>query len=386
MMRYKEAAILRRNKSVMKILYVTTIGSTMDFFKSFIRILINEGHTVDIATNEKEGEVSSYFRDMGCKVYPISCSRSPLKKGNLYAIKQIKDILIEERYDIVHCHTPIAASCTRIACSRLRKKDIKVIYTAHGFHFYKGAPLLNWLLYYPIEILCSRWTDALITINQEDYVLAKRKMRTQNVFYIPGVGIDVDKFTNTVIDRDKKRAEIGVPENAFLLLSVGELNKNKNHQIVIKALEKTGNKNIHYAIAGKGNNKEFLEQLAKQLGVSEQVHFLGYRNDVAELYKTADAYILPSIREGLNVSVMEALASGLLCIVSKIRGNVDMITDGVNGYYINPFDSSTVADSLNKTVAAPKNENISQHANKFNHVEINKKILAVYGLVTGNSI
>ena len=220
----------------MKILYITTIGGTMPFFKSYIKKLIDEGHTVDLASNITQSPIPSYYTEWGCKIFPIECARSPINIGNIKAILHIKKIVEENHYDIVHCHTPVAAACTRIACSTARKKGTKVIYTAHGFHFYTGAPLKNWILYYPVEKICSYWTDIIITINTEDYERAKKNFSAANIKYVPGVGIDVEKFENTTIDVEKKRRQIGIPADAFCLLSVGELNNNKNHQIVIKAL------------------------------------------------------------------------------------------------------------------------------------------------------
>lgn len=316
----------------MNILYITTIGVTMGFFKSLIRALLDAGHTVDIATNENGGEtpIPICYREWGCKVYPISCSRSPLNKGNLAAIREIREIVQKGNYDIVHCHTPIAAACTRLACRKLRKTGVKVIYTAHGFHFYTGAPLKNWLLYYPVEWLCARWTDVLITINKEDYERAKKHMHAKCVEYVPGVGIDTKRFMNASVDRAAKRREIGVPEDATLLMSVGELNENKNHSVVIKALAKINDKNVHYAIAGVGPLKDALEALAKSLGVGEQLHLLGYRPDVPELYKAADICVFPSIREGLPVAVMEGMAAGLPFVAADNRGTRDLLTDGEN--------------------------------------------------------
>lgn len=361
----------------MRILYITTIGSTMDFFKSLIKELIDGGNVVDIATNESDKPVSQFFKDLGCKVFPIDTSRSPVSAGNIRAIKQIKNIAKD--YDIVHCHTPLASIATRLACKSFRKKGLKVIYTAHGFHFYKGAPLKNWLIYYPVEKVCSHWTDVLITINKEDYEFAKRKMKAKRIEYVPGVGIDTKKFADVVVDRDKKREEIGVPKDAKMLLSVGELNENKNHKVVIEALGKINDSNIHYVIAGIGDQKENLENLAKNLHVN--LHLLGYRKDVAELYKCADLYILPSIREGMNVSVMEALASGLPCLVSQIRGNTDMIEEGLNGHYFNPHENSSVVDSLKKALLEQNLENnliISDTANVFDKAMINCRILEIY--------
>jgi len=310
----------------------------MDFFKSYIKTLLDMGHTVDIATNENSSKVDDCYREWGCNVYQIDCSRSPLNKGNLKAISQIKKLVDSNGYDIVHCHTPIAAMCTRLACIKSRKKGTKVFYTAHGFHFYKGAPLKNWIIFYPIEKLCSYFTDVLITINKEDYALAKKKFKAKKVEYVPGVGIDVKKFRDCEVSQPEfkqLRYQLDIPEDAFVLLSVGELNQNKNHEIVLRAISNIKDAQIHYMIAGTGERKEYLLSLAKELGIEKQFHLLGYRNDVEKLYKIANAYVHPSFREGLPVSVMEAMASGLPCVVSKIRGNEDLV-DECGGFLFTP--------------------------------------------------
>lgn len=331
----------------MRILYVTTIGSTMSFFKSFIRELLDGGHVVDIATNEAGSPVDMCYREWGCTVYQIDTSRSPLKSGNLKAIKQIKKLANDNRYDIVHCHTPIAAMCTRLACRKARKSGTKVFYTAHGFHFYKGAPLKNWVLYYPVEKVCAHLTDVLITINKEDYARAQKKMRAKRVEYVPGVGIDLDKFAHVAIGKAEKRKELDVPEEAILLLSVGELNENKNHETVIRAI---ADLEVYYIIAGKGELQEHLQSVIDELGMTDRVKLLGFRTDVAELYRAADVYVLPSIREGLNVSVMEAMASGLPVACSRIRGNTDLISkDG--GALFDPYDVATCKNSLSRIMS-----------------------------------
>lgn len=363
----------------MKILYVTTIGRTMGFFKSFVKELIDKGHTVDIATNESRSSVPDCYREWGCQVYPISCQRSPLSFGNFKAIGEIKKIVKDGGYELVHCHTPIAAACTRLACNSLRKNGVKVIYTAHGFHFYKGAPFMNWALFYPVEKLCSGMTDKIITINQEDYALACEKFKNTSVAYVPGVGIDTDKFANATVDQEAKRDEIGVPSDAFLLLSVGELNKNKNHEVVLRALAKLGDKSIHYAIAGKGNLDKHLLELAEELGISDNFHLLGYRTDVAELYKVADVYLLPSFREGLNVSIMESLAAGLPVICSNIRGNCDMVKDGENGYLADPFKP----DSFVEAITRARECRLPTNADIFNRDKINAEMMSIYSEVTG---
>ena len=314
----------------MKILYITTIGGTMIFFKSFVQSLLDKGHTVDIACNETDNEVLQYYRERNCRVYAISCERSPFSANNIKAVKEIKQLVKENRYDIVHCHTPVAGACTRFACRSLRKNGTKVFYTAHGFHFYKGAPLKNWMIYYPVEKLCSRFTDVIITINKEDYEFAGRKLKAPRVEGIPGVGINVDRFKNAVADRSEKRNEIGIPEDALLLFSVGELNKNKNHEVVIRALAQLNDENVHYMIAGEGYRHDFLIKMSQELGVADRVHILGYRTDVAELYKIADIDVFPSLREGFGLASIEGMAAGLPLVCEDNRGTREYALNGQN--------------------------------------------------------
>ena len=308
------------------------------FFKPHIEMLVNEGHQVDIACNDHDLPLDALYAQLCCNLYTIDFSRSPLSADNIRAYGQLKRVVEYGNYDIVHCHTPNASVITRLVCRSYRKRNgLKVYYTAHGFHFYKGAPMLNWLVYYPVEKLCSRFTDKLITINQEDYKLAKNKFHADEVHYVPGVGIDLSRFENIQVDQAAKRREIGVPEDAFLLFSVGELNENKNHQIIIRALARLNDPNVHYAIAGIGEKREHLLQLALELGVSGQVHFLGFRKDIPELNHSADVFCFPSYREGLSVSLMEAMASGLAVACSRIRGNTDMICAS-GGFVFDPHN------------------------------------------------
>ena len=338
----------------MKILYVTTVGGTMSFFVEHFRMLTNEGHTVEVACN-LSSPVKNEILEMGIKSHDICFSRNPFSADNLNAYKDLKKLVIDGEYDIVHCHTPNAAAITRLACNNLRKKGLRVIYTAHGFHFYKGAPLKNWMIFYPVEWICAHLTDTLITINKEDYALAKKHMQAKSIEYIPGVGVDLKKFCTTNKMDENKRLSIGVPENAKMILSVGELNENKNHQIVIKALSQISNDDIHYVIAGEGPQKDDLLSLAGKLGISSRIHLLGFRDDVAELYSIADMYALPSIREGLNVSIMEAMSEELPCIVSRIRGNMDLIDDNGGALY-NPLDCAEVRKSIEKILSMNSNE------------------------------
>lgn len=362
----------------MRILYVTTVGSTMSFFKKLISELLEEGHTIDIATNQNEKPLPDDYMDYGCKIFNISCTRSPISKGTMKAIRELSRIVADGEYDIVHCHTPIASICTRLACKKYRKEGLKVIYTAHGFHFYKGAPIKNWIMYYPIEKICSYFTDTLITINQEDYELAKKKMKARRIEYVPGVGIDIQKFQDTNVNVNDKRRELGIPTDAFLLLSVGELNKNKNHEVVIKALAELKNKDVHYMIAGKGSLDGFLLDLAIKLGVEEQVHLLGFRTDVAELYKTADLFCFPSIREGLGLSAIEALASGLCVVASNNRGTREYIVDGENGYKNNYNDVNSFRENIDKFIDNTYKKNSTESINKFDYNSVNVEMSEIY--------
>lgn len=339
----------------MKILYITTIGGTMPFFRTFIEELIRDGHLVDIACNENIMAVPDYFKEWGCNIYNISCTRFPFDIGNIKAIKEIKNIVRKNHYDIVHCHTPIAAACTRIACRNLRSKGTKVFYTAHGFHFYIGASFINWLLYYPIEKVLAKWTDLLITINQEDYQRASAKFKAEEIVYVPGVGLELNKFTRNYSENEKKqvREKLGIGINDIMLLSVGELNKNKNHEIVIRALAESGNSNIHYCIAGEGGLKEKLASRAEKSKV--KLHLLGYRRDIPLLLQASDIFVLPSLREGLNVSLMEAIASRVCVICSQIRGNTDLVED--KNFLFDPHN----VEDVKKTIAyslVNKNEDI----------------------------
>lgn len=353
----------------MKILYVTTVGGTMVFFKKFIEELLQEGHIVEIATHESDtSKVRDCYRDWGCVVHQISTSRSPFNKGNFVAIKQIKKLVEENKYDIVHCHTPIAAMCTRLACRKVRKQGTKVFYTAHGFHFFKGAPLKNWLLYYTVEKICAHYTDLLITINKEDYALAQKKLKAKRIEYVPGVGIDLEKFAKCEVNFEEKRKELEIPNDAILLLSVGELNQNKNHETVIRAV---ADLDVYYIIAGKGGLQEHLQGVINELGLNDRVKLIGFRRDVPQLCKIADIFAFPSHREGLSVSVMEAMASELPVVCSQIRGNTDLIDEN-GGAYFNSKSVMECKDAIKKVIASSIDEIGKHNANRIKEFEVSR--------------
>ena len=375
----------------MKILYVTTIGLTMTFFKELTRDLLDQGHTVDIMCNEDAFSVPDCYRKWKCKIYHHNCTRSPFSPGNIRAIAQIRKLVRDEQYDIVHCHTPVAALCTRIACIGARKRGTKVFYTAHGFHFFKGAPLKNWLLFYPVEKICSYFTDVLITINREDYQMAQKRLKACRVEYVPGVGVDVEKFRNTQVDKKQKRAELGIPENATMLLSVGELNRNKNQQVIIRALAQLNNPDIHYAVVGMGGQAEALKKLSEELGVAQQVHFLGYREDVAELCHTADIFCFPSQREGLGLAAVEAMAAGLSVVAADNRGTREYMINEETGFVCQNNDVASFADAIHKLQSDRRLRERIGEANKwkaenFDLSKVTLQMKRIYGSACQGSV
>lgn len=370
----------------LKILYITTVGETMAFFKSFIKELYTMGNTVDIACNYKESIVPECYKELGCQIFYLPCSRVPFDGGNITAARKIHRLVGKKGYDIVHCHTPIAAFCTRIACINIRRHGTKVFYTAHGFHFYTGASLKNWLVYYPVEWLCSWWTDVLITINREDYERAKIHLHAKKTEYVPGVGIDLIKFNNVDCNKKRMRNELGLMNTDIMLLSVGELNENKNHIIVIEALgmikKECPNifKKLYYFVAGDGKNKLVIEKLAEKKGIREHVKLLGVVDNIPEFLSIANIFLLPSKREGLNVSLMEAMASGLPCIVSDIRGNRDLIRDDAGGKRVGSEDVRGWMRAIVELTQNIKSEGFYNLdlVSKFSIENVKKKLYKIY--------
>ena len=319
-----------------KVLFVATVVKThiMEFHIPYLKMFKEMGwETAVAARNDYENQVDCVIPYCD-HYYDVPFERNPLKPGNLKAYKSLKQVIDESAYDIIHCHTPVGAMLTRLAAKQARRRRTKLFYTAHGFHFYKGAPFINWILYYPVEKWLSRYTDVLITINTEDYERAK-SFKAGKVFYVPGVGIDLKKFNVGCVDKKSKRKEIGVQLDDFVLLSVGELISRKNHEVVIRAMEvlKQDRKleHLEYVICGRGTYEPELKKLAVELKVADHVHFLGYRSDICEICNCSDLFIFMSRQEGLPVALMEAMACGLPIVCSNIRGNKDLIDDGVTG-------------------------------------------------------
>lgn len=334
----------------MKLLYILNVAGRVNNFSYSSMCAAKElGFEFHIAGNwgyKSSQERCADEEKYGIKIHQIDFERSPVSPKNKKAYNQLLELMKRENYDAVHCNTPIGGLLGRL-CAKKCKVN-KVIYQVHGFHFYKGAPALNWLVYYPVEKWLSKYTDALVTINKEDFERAseKRFSKTGIAYYVPGVGIDLEQFAYRDGARGEMRAEMGIGENDTVLISVGELNKNKNTSVIVSALEKLNDSSVHYIVCGVGDERENLENQVKAAGLENNVHFLGYRNDILKLYSASDVFVMSSFREGLSRSIMEAMAMGLPCVVSEIRGNVDMIDDGKGGFLCPVTDAQAYAKAI----------------------------------------
>ena len=331
-----------------RVLILASVASMISQFNmNHIRILQDLGYQVDVGCNFLQGNtcnarsidiLKNNLAQRKVRCYQIDFSRNIGRiYRNVTAYFQVKRLLQSRRYDFIHCHSPIGGFIGRIAGKRT---GTKVIYTAHGFHFYRGGPIKSWLCYFPAEWFCSWITDVLITINQEDFKLAKRCMHAKSTEYVPGIGIDLEVYRkkDKVIQNSIKR-QLGIVDDSVVLLSIGELNRNKNHKTALLALEKIKEKNFIYLICGKGEQRQTLKKMIVKKGLSQKVRLLGYREDMFDIFQAADIFLFPSKREGLSAALMEAMACGLPVVCSEIRGNVDLITHGKEGFLVSPADA-----------------------------------------------
>ena len=322
----------------------------IDFLKSKLGCEVHIACNFDYMNDTDVDRTKKYIekiRKQGIILHNINFERNPISKNNVLAYKKLKHIISTENYDLIHCHTPTVSMMTRIAARKARKHNTKVMYTCHGFHFHKAAPLKNWLIYYPIEKILSFFCDYIVTICNEDYDRAKT-FHCKNVRYIPSVGVDIEKIINLSINKKEKRNEIGIPGEKTLIISVGELIDRKIHEVIIRALAKINNPNIYYAIAGKGPLREYLESLSQELGISNNIIFLGFRTDVFELYHSADISAFPSKIEGLGLAGIEAMAAGIPLVSSNVHGILDYVIDGKTGYALSPDDVNGFARAIKK--------------------------------------
>ncbi len=335
-----------------KILITSTDVMMYLFLLPHVKYLIKNNYTVDIACSAAEGfkeeRYDIYLRKnipSSSKYFHLHAERSPYAVlSNIKGYKQLSKIIYEGSYDAVWTNEPVMSVITRLAASKFRKKGLKLLYLCHGYHFFKGSPLVNWL-FYPVEKIMARYSDMTVTINRADYDFTKKYFR-KPVKHINGIGLDISKFKNTSVDFKIKRSELSIGINDFLILSVGELIPRKNQEVIIKAVASLNNPKIKYIICGVGKRLEFLKSLAKKLNIENSVKFLGLRYDIGEILKVADIFAHPSKGEGLGIAPIEAMAAGLPLITSNIQGIKDFSVDGKTGFCSGPNDIKSFAKAL----------------------------------------
>lgn len=314
-----------------KVLFVATVtGHINAFHIPYLKMLNEQGYEVHVASN---GEEKIEYCD---KHFNIPFERNPVKLKNIKAYKELKKVINDERYDIIHCHTPVGGVLTRLAAKKVRKNGTIVIYTAHGFHFYKGAPLINWLIYYPIEKWLAKYVDTIITINREDYDIARKNFtHCKDIQYIPGVGVETEKFDFVMNEEEKNilRESLGINKNDFVLIYPARLAKDKNHKLLLELMKKINNKRIILLLPGTDEMMGFCEKKINEYHLNN-VKVLGFRKDIPKLLKISHILVSSSIREGFGVNLVEALYSHIPIIAVDNRGHRDIVDNNKNGFLV----------------------------------------------------
>lgn len=346
-----------------KVLFVATITRhVVSFHVPYLQMFKEKGYEVHVAS---KGEEEIKYCD---KHFNIPFERFPLNPKNLKSYKELKKIINDNQYSIIHCHTPVGGVITRLAARKARKQyNTKVIYTAHGFHFYKGAPLLNWIIYYPIEKILSKWTDCLITITNEDFELAKRKFKKcKQIEHVCGVGLNTDRFDIEITEEDLEelRKEIGIEKDNIVLTYVAELNKNKNQMLLIKTMEQLIKKSDKYRLilVGDGNKKQEYEQYIIEHNLQEYIKILGRREDVPQILKLTNIYVASSLREGLPVNIMEAMYMGLPVIATDNRGHRELVENEINGFIVK--NQKELKESIEEILRAKQKYKVLSQENR----------------------
>lgn len=328
-----------------RLLVTCTDMMMQQFLVPHVRYLLEQGWDVELACSEVGGKLADIAQALpGTAIYPVRLRRSPLWVGNLLGFFDLKRRIEAGNYDIIWTNEPVMGVATRLAA---RKSRAKILYLCHGFHFYRGGSVCNWLLFYPVEYALSRWTDLLVTINRED-AAAARKMQAGRTAYIHGIGLDTARLDGM---QSQIREELRLKKEDFLVLSVGELNKNKDHQTALRAIAALADPRIHYAICGKGPLEKKLQRRANRLGIGDWVHFLGYRQDLSSIYAGADLLLHPSRREGLGLAALEGKYCGLPMVASDIRGIRDFA--GEADILVKPGDAAGFARAIQTRKDSP---------------------------------
>lgn len=373
-----------------KILILTSVGGFVTQFElENIKVLQSLGYTVYHATDLEHPSYPIHreiLEQMGVQLYHVPIAKSPyLFLENWKAYQELKEVIKREQIDIIHCHNPVGGVVGRILGFRFAKKGIRVIYTAHGFHFYKGAPLKNRVFFYPVEKCLARATDVLITINHEDYENGKKLHLRPNgkVYQIPGVGIRKERLCGLPDANISIRKKYGIPMEAFHMISIGELNQNKNHAVVIKAMAEINKSDIYYTICGEGMERKNLQELIEKLGLEKRVFLVGYQEEIAPYLQSGEVFVFPSVREGLGMAALEGMAMGLPVIASKNRGTLEYIRDGENGLFCSCNSSTEFARAIENLYENPQMRKdmgcFAKDTTKgFTLEETTKKMRAIY--------
>lgn len=352
-----------------KVLLVATVQSHIcQFHKPLVELLREYDCTIHVAARDNLVEKNGLKLDFADKVFDVPFSRSPVDVINAKAYKQLKEIIDNGNYDVVHCNTPVGGILTRLAAGNTRKKGTKVYYTAHGFHFYKGAPIKNWLMYYPIEKMFAGKTDKLITIVAEDYEIACNKFRCP-AYRIHGVGVDERKFHPiTDVEKLELRKKLGLNECQKIILCVGELLENKNQKMILQSMPAIlkEDSNVLLLVAGNGPKERDLISLINQLSLQKHVKMLGYVTNIHEYHKASDLLVSCSIREGLPLNVIESMMVGNPVVITDNRGHRELINQGKNGCLVPVNDIEQMIEGIKKMLFSNETyENISNNAIDF---------------------
>lgn len=345
----------------MRVLIIATVQSHIcQFHRPLADMLHANGYEIHVAARDNLAEKNGLKLDFADKIFNVPFSRSPKNPDNVKAYKQLKKIIEENDYSVIHCNTPVGGVIGRLVAKKARKKGTKVYYTAHGFHFYDGAPKKNWMIYYPIEKhFANHNTDVLITINEEDYKLAKERFKT-NVKRIHGVGVDPNRYGPVQCDEKSRiRSELGYEPKETIVLCVGELLPNKNQEMLIRSVALLRDRDffVRVLIAGNGRNREYLEGLVKELHIEDRIVFLGYCTNLEIYQRMVDFSVSCSKREGLPLNIIEAMLSRKAVIGTVNRGHSELIKDGENGYLVQVNDCQSLAERI---VAVSENEDLKQ--------------------------
>lgn len=373
-----------------KVLIVTTVsGFLPQFEKNNVKLLREAGCEIHYASNFKNPIYAFQEADLkmqGIRLHQIDIAKSPFKiRTNLRAVRQLLHIIEENAIDIVHCHNPMGGAAGRAAVWLSGRKPY-VIYTAHGFHFYKGAPMRNWMLFYPAERLLARMTDLIVTINREDFERAQ-KFRLKaggSVFQIHSVGVDRKRFSPKQEKGENKRKELRIPQKAFHIITAAELNDNKNQKVIVGALAALTQQDIYYTVCGKGQGECRLRELIREKGLENRIRLIGFRTDMEEILQTADCFAFPSYREGFGVAAVEALLCGVPLIVSDNRGTREYAVQGKNALICRADSTEEFAQAINTLYKEKALRERMAHccrdsAMKFTTEEVEKTMKEVYG-------